>query len=416
MFSDLTESRVARESQENTGDPWRRFRPERDTTSYIVRYDSSLRFENRKQLNGHVRVASVPSTAYDDVVQLSREVASAQIQIIIGRQTSARRKSLKRMRGSRKWRCCRTTAATLYVQGLAFISMLSSSRAWIGTTIPLAAKAAAPRVEARSSAVHDLSLNDEVADCIPRRTEHFRGALSMSVSELSQHLGGHGRARLAWDCYSIGVDPALYFRGEESLDTCSDVVKLLPGSRRKQRMGAHALQMLAGLYADYTGGGGASGCDSGAPRVDGGVAMVTHISQSSDNTTKVLLKFYDGTAVEMVIIPWNGVRSTLCISSQVGCRQGRAFRDQQSIWRGATIRCAVSHQYFCILLIRYIVGCTFCATGKMGKVRSLTTDEILAQMFFARKICRIYDNLPPVTNVGELYFCESRKHFLLSLF
>merc|ERR1712003_491559 len=59
-----------------------------------------------------------------------------------------------------------------------------------------------------------------------------------------------------------------------------------------------------------------------------------------------------------------GVRSTLCISSQVGCRQ----------------------------------GCKFCATGKMGKIRSLTPDEILAQMFFAKKICR-WDGLPEISNV-----------------
>ncbi|KAL7459418.1 hypothetical protein ACHAWC_011144 [Mediolabrus comicus] len=56
-------------------------------------------------------------------------------------------------------------------------------------------------------------------------------------------------------------------------------------------------------------------------------------------------------------------RTTVCISSQVGCRQ----------------------------------GCTFCATGKMGKLRSLTTDEILVQFFFAQKIVRI--PLPPITNV-----------------
>ena len=43
-------------------------------------------------------------------------------------------------------------------------------------------------------------------------------------------------------------------------------------------------------------------------------------------------------------------------------------------------------------------GCTFCATGQMGQVRSLSTDEILVQMFFARQICRTH-RLPPVQNV-----------------
>ena len=72
-------------------------------------------------------------------------------------------------------------------------------------------------------------------------------------------------------------------------------------------------------------------------------------------------------------------RTTVYISSQVGCRQ----------------------------------GCTFCATGKMGKLRSLTTDEILVQFFFAQKIVRLSNTissyegekkapmipLPPITNV-----------------
>jgi len=50
-------------------------------------------------------------------------------------------------------------------------------------------------------------------------------------------------------------------------------------------------------------------------------------------------------------------RSTLCISSQVGCRQ----------------------------------GCTFCATGRMGRLRNLSSDEILIQMYYANKICRVSD-------------------------
>ncbi len=43
-------------------------------------------------------------------------------------------------------------------------------------------------------------------------------------------------------------------------------------------------------------------------------------------------------------------------------------------------------------------GCTFCATGRMGKLRSLTSDEILAQFFFALKMCRL-SNIPTLSNV-----------------
>lgn len=60
--------------------------------------------------------------------------------------------------------------------------------------------------------------------------------------------------------------------------------------------------------------------------------------------------------------------------------------------------------FFIVFFVRSQVGCRqgckFCATGRMGKLRSLTSDEILAQMFFARKTCRLSNGLlPPITNV-----------------
>ena len=84
--------------------------------------------------------------------------------------------------------------------------------------------------------------------------------------------------------------------------------------------------------------------------------MESHLSVASDGTTKLLIRLRDGMEVESVIIPWyeNGY-STLCISSQVGCRQ----------------------------------ACRFCATARMGLLRNLTSEEILAQYFWATKICRL---------------------------
>jgi 23S rRNA (adenine2503-C2)-methyltransferase len=181
------------------------------------------------------------------------------------------------------------------------------------------------------------------------------GAMSLTISELAEVMGGRGRALLAWDCYANGIDPALFFA--DPVDLGEDTVEALKGlfasSRRGQRLGKGALERLSSLYNSYT-----------PSRVEGGVATLSHISQSRDSTTKLLLRLSDGLEVETVIIPWTGGRSTLCVSSQVGCRQ----------------------------------GCIFCATGRMGKLRSLNADEILAQLFFARKICR-QKNLPPVTNV-----------------
>lgn len=69
------------------------------------------------------------------------------------------------------------------------------------------------------------------------------------------------------------------------------------------------------------------------------------VQQSSDGTRKYLWRLADGEAIESVLIP-SGNRRTLCISSQAGCA----------------------------------LGCTFCATGRMGFRRNLAAWEIAAQV------------------------------------
>jgi 23S rRNA (adenine2503-C2)-methyltransferase len=70
--------------------------------------------------------------------------------------------------------------------------------------------------------------------------------------------------------------------------------------------------------------------------------------QEEGETVKFLLRFSDGLESESVLIPMDsGI--TLCISSQVGCR----------------------------------MGCAFCETGRMGLIRNLTVEEIVAQVFYA---------------------------------
>mmetsp|Transcript_45115 Transcript_45115/g.50573 ORF Transcript_45115/g.50573 Transcript_45115/m.50573 type:complete len:460 (+) Transcript_45115:38-1417(+) len=184
------------------------------------------------------------------------------------------------------------------------------------------------------------------------------GPLSMTFEELAEALGGCGRAKIVWDCYKLGIDPAYMFGSVVNLgeDDYESIVSQLPSQRRTQKLGPSTLDKLQKLYY--------GGKNPNVTTVEDGIATLTHISRASDRTTKLLLKLSDGYEVETVIIPWKGKRSTLCISSQVGCRQ----------------------------------GCTFCATGKMGKLRSLTADEIVSQMFFAQKICR-REELPSISNV-----------------
>jgi 23S rRNA (adenine2503-C2)-methyltransferase len=63
-----------------------------------------------------------------------------------------------------------------------------------------------------------------------------------------------------------------------------------------------------------------------------------------DGTTKFLLALEDGATIETVLMP-EGERSTVCVSTQVGCS----------------------------------FGCAFCASGEGGFVRNLTTAEIVDQ-------------------------------------
>ena len=71
---------------------------------------------------------------------------------------------------------------------------------------------------------------------------------------------------------------------------------------------------------------------------------------STDGTRKFLFKLLDGKQIESVLIPEKG-RHTLCVSSQVGCA----------------------------------LGCTFCLTGTIGKIRNLTPSEILDQYILVNR-------------------------------
>jgi 23S rRNA (adenine2503-C2)-methyltransferase len=72
---------------------------------------------------------------------------------------------------------------------------------------------------------------------------------------------------------------------------------------------------------------------------------------AKDGTKKWLLQLDDGNFIEEVFIPEKN-RGTLCISTQVGCP----------------------------------INCAFCATGKLGFKRNLTTAEIIGQVWLAKHI------------------------------
>nr|WP_320048229.1 23S rRNA (adenine(2503)-C(2))-methyltransferase RlmN [uncultured Desulfuromonas sp.] len=70
------------------------------------------------------------------------------------------------------------------------------------------------------------------------------------------------------------------------------------------------------------------------------------VETSSDGTRKYLFRLEDGQSIETVRIPMDNDRSTLCISSQVGCA----------------------------------MDCSFCVTGSFGFIRNLTAAEIVNQV------------------------------------
>ncbi len=84
---------------------------------------------------------------------------------------------------------------------------------------------------------------------------------------------------------------------------------------------------------------------------------------SKDGTIKYAFSVGPGADVESVLIPARG-RSTLCVSSQVGC----------------TRRCA------------------FCATGRLGFQRNLRAEEIVAQFWHARR------DAPPPSPLRNVVF------------
>jgi 23S rRNA (adenine2503-C2)-methyltransferase len=112
--------------------------------------------------------------------------------------------------------------------------------------------------------------------------------------------------------------------------------------------------------------------------------VVVRDTTAGDGTRKWLLDAGNGNAVESVYIPEDD-RGTLCISSQAGCA----------------------------------LDCAFCATGKQGFNRNLTTAEIIGQLWHANRTL-IADGVtapwidhgrPPITNVVMMGMGEPLANF-----
>jgi 23S rRNA (adenine2503-C2)-methyltransferase len=102
---------------------------------------------------------------------------------------------------------------------------------------------------------------------------------------------------------------------------------------------------------------------------------VVETERSSDGTAKLLFGLEDGHTIESVLIP-EEKRLTLCVSSQVGCRQ----------------------------------ACRFCLTGAGGFVRNLRGWEIADQVLMVSRLLRA-EGRPEITNIVFMGMGEPLDNF-----
>lgn len=79
-------------------------------------------------------------------------------------------------------------------------------------------------------------------------------------------------------------------------------------------------------------------------------SVVKRLNSKKGDTVKFLFRYNDGNIIECVVMKYD-YGNSICISTQVGCR----------------------------------MGCSFCASTIGGRVRDLTSGEILAQILKAQK-------------------------------
>lgn len=88
-------------------------------------------------------------------------------------------------------------------------------------------------------------------------------------------------------------------------------------------------------------------------------------TQAADGTEKLLLELVDGESVECVLLR-DGLRRTICISTQAGCG----------------------------------MGCVFCASGLNGLARNLTNGEIVEQMLRLDRLLSPVERLSHIVVMG----------------
>ncbi len=173
--------------------------------------------------------------------------------------------------------------------------------------------------------ITNFMLNDKEFPILDAAKSKLPAVFSLSLSELEQWCLEHGIKR-----YRAGqIYRWLYPMRARSWDEMTD----LPLELREK---------LAASFSFF-------------------VSEVESHQIASDRTEKLLLKLHDREFVECVVMREPN-RTTICISTQVGCA----------------------------------MGCVFCASGLAGLTRNLTTAEILEQI---TRLDRLLDEQEKITNI-----------------
>lgn len=123
----------------------------------------------------------------------------------------------------------------------------------------------------------------------------------------------------------------------------------LPGGREAYPALRRALYRDGLTWGQALGLGPAPVAQALADRFVWSVSKVIAEAEAPDGSTKALWEAQDGRRFESVLMRHPSGRTTLCLSSQVGCA----------------------------------LGCAFCSTGRLGWVRDLTASEVLEQASWA---------------------------------
>ena len=154
-------------------------------------------------------------------------------------------------------------------------------------------------------------------------------------------------------------DPAEHHRTENRVDTIYDSAAV-EQVRRQRRMDPHCLKRLR--YQYFRGGRSPAEAyqelrppDRAAFRQSIALdclKLVTRVDSGTDGATRLLFRTPAGESVETVILRAPRGRTTICVSSQVGCA----------------------------------VSCQFCATGYLRPVTNLAASEIVDQVAQANQL------------------------------